>query len=113
MSKSTRVIRSVAAGLVVLGLAGIVACSPEPARERPDAIPVSTTSETDREYLYQKFNRIQEGMTWDEVWLILDKVPPSLSGPAEGTCRWEDSGGVAQVTFENGRVISKLWMGWP
>ena len=98
---------------MVLSRAGIVACGPEPARERPDGISVSTTSETDHEYLYQKFNRIKEGMTWDEVWRILGKVPPSLSGPAEGTCRWEDEGGVAQVTFGDGRVTSKLWMGWP
>jgi hypothetical protein len=97
-------IRSLAVGLLALSLAGIAACDSESADESPNSTDVP---------LYQRLERVEVGMTWDETMKALALAPNALSVPAEGTCRWEDSGGVAIITFENDRVVSKFWTGWP
>jgi hypothetical protein len=117
MKLSTWAIRGLAVGLLMLGLVGIVACDSESAYERPNGISVSTTSDEalrgGSEPVYQRFNRVREGMTYDEVVRIMGGIPPDSTGLVTGTYTWEDSGGVAHISFEGGRVASKVWMGWP
>jgi hypothetical protein len=92
-----------AIGLLMLVLVGLTACNAS--GEETTTRPVTPLS--------QRLDRVEVGMTWDEAMKALELAPNDLSVPAEGTCRWEDSGGVAHITFENDRVVSKSWTGWP
>ena len=103
--------------LLTLVVVGVVACDSQSGREDSSRNSVSTTGDeaqrSSSRPVYQRYNLIEENMTYDEVVRIMDGGSPSGTGVVSGTFTWEDGGGVARITLKNGRVTSKTWAGWP
>ena len=94
MKSSAWATRVLVEGLLVICSVGLVACEP----------------------VFQKYLRVSEGMTFDEVVQIMGSPRGNLSRdttvPRSGTYTWEDSGGVARLYFEDGILRSREWQGW-
>jgi hypothetical protein len=114
---SRAALRALAVALLMLALVTIAACDPQSGYVGPDGISGSTTNDHDPRNgsvpVYQRLKRVHEGMTYEEVVRIMDGAPPGSTGAVTGAFEWQDSGGVARITLENGLVTSKTWMGWP